>query len=432
LRGVRHIIEPHSIPKGEKRLSDSKNPPKPPPPDDFSETTPNIPVPRDDAPTDWEKTNYNFSPQPSADDWGKTVANYNVPPTDEPDFSKTYLPASQNSKKPDWGMTDENIRLPKDDFSATENFGGREESFGATTPYFRLPEAERAKYENPSPAEKDERQKQEEKNGIPSWVWVSGGLATLFLFFILVLVAVYFLFFNKTGFDVTVRRAPAQSKVFVDGSQWGVSDEDGTIILQGLQSSIVKKIEIKNENYKCEPFELTGKDGEPQEITARCAQISIPLDTKNVNCGTPPKLGEFEKAERCANIALDNLPKPNFSADDLVRALNIFIINFDSGKDDIPPERMAFLKRAAEFIQKLPPSTVLEIGGHTDNVGTVEDNQVLSENRAKAVKDALVRFGVKTEVLQTKGYGETIQKVDNNSEQNRFYNRRIEYSVIKR
>jgi outer membrane protein OmpA-like peptidoglycan-associated protein len=417
-------------------VSDSKNPPKPPPPDDFSKTTPNIPVSPDDAPTDWEKTNYNqnFAPQPTTDDWGKTVANYNEPPADEPDFNKTYLPGAQNAKTSDWGMTQGNIELPKDYFSGTENFGARDESFDATTPYFRLPDVERAKSQDipPTPAQAAEKQKEEEKGGIPSWVWVSGGLATLFLFFIFVLLAVYFLFINKTGFDVTVRRAPAQSKIFVDGSQWGVSDEDGTTVLQGLQAGISKKIEIKNENYKCEPFELTGKDGEPQEITARCAQISIPLDTKNVNCATPPKLGEFEKAERCANIALDNLPKPNFSGDDLAKALNIFIINFDSGKSDIPPERMAFLKRAAEFIQKLPPSTVLEIGGHTDNVGTETDNQTLSENRAKAVKDALVKFGVKTEVLQTKGFGESVQRTTNDTEQNRFYNRRIEYSVIKR
>ncbi len=417
-------------------MSDTKNPPKPPPPDDFSKTTPNISIPPDDAQSDWEKTgyNHNFSPQPTDDDWGKTMANYNTPPADEPDFSKTYLPASPKPPVPDWGMTEQNIEFPKDDFSKSGSFGSRENDFGATTPYFQLPDEERAKYQNlpPTKTEEAERRKQEQKDGIPSWIWVSGGLATLFLFAIFVLLAVWIFFFNKTDFEVTVRRAPAQSTVYVDGSQWGVSDENGTIILRSLQAAVVKKFEIKNENYKCEPFELTGKAGEPQEITARCSQISIPLDTKNLNCGTPPKLGEFEKAERCANIALDNLPKPNFSADDLVKALNIFIINFDSGKFDIPNERMAFLRRAADFIQKLPSSTILEIGGHTDNVGTEEDNQTLSENRAKAVKDALTKFGVKPEVLQTRGYGESAQITTNDTEQNRFYNRRIAYSVIRK
>ncbi len=418
-------------------MSDSKNVPKLPPPDDFSKTTPNIPVSREDIPGDWGKTNYNqkFSPQPPADDWGKTAPNYKIPPTDEPDFDKTYNSSAQSSKTPDWGITQENIDLPGN-YEKQEHYGARSsESYGATTPYFRLPDAERAKYQDlpPTPTEEAEQKKEEEKqSGVPTWMWISAGMATMFIFFIVVLLAVYFLFLNKTGFNVTVRRAPADTKLFVDGSQWGVSDEDGTTILQGLQAGVLKRIELKHENYKCDPFDLTGKDGEAQEITARCSQISIPLDaSKNVDCKVPPKLGEFEKAEKCANIALDNLPKPNFTADELTRALNIFIINFDSGKYDIPPERMAFLRRAAEFIQKLPPSTILEVGGHTDNVGTNEDNQVLSENRAKAVKDALIRFGVKSDVLQTKGYGEMVQKVDNNSEQNRFYNRRIEYSVIR-
>ena len=88
-------------------MSDSKNVPKLPPPDDFSKTTPNIPVSRDDVPNDWEKTNYGkkFSPQPPADDWGKTAPNYKIPPQDELDFDKTYKSSAQNPKTPDWGIT---------------------------------------------------------------------------------------------------------------------------------------------------------------------------------------------------------------------------------------------------------------------------------------------------------------------------------------
>ena len=50
---------------------------RPPPPDDFSKTTPNINIPADTGggQNDWDKTNYNFPKQPVADDWGKTVTN---------------------------------------------------------------------------------------------------------------------------------------------------------------------------------------------------------------------------------------------------------------------------------------------------------------------------------------------------------------------
>jgi outer membrane protein OmpA-like peptidoglycan-associated protein len=56
----------------------------------------------------------------------------------------------------------------------------------------------------------------------------------------------------------------------------------------------------------------------------------------------------------------------------------------------------------------------------------------LSKNRANAVKDALVRFGVRPSALETKGYGEDDPKVPNDTEENRFFNRRIQYSVVRR
>ena len=79
----------------------------------------------------------------------------------------------------------------------------------------------------------------------------------------------------------------------------------------------------------------------------------------------------------------------------------------------------------------LPPSTVLEVGGHTDSDGKDADNQTLSENRAKSVREALINFGVRPEALQMKGYGEGSPKTTNNTEEGKFFNRRIEYSVIK-
>ena len=77
---------------------------------------------------------------------------------------------------------------------------------------------------------------------------------------------------------------------------------------------------------------------------------------------------------------------------------------------------------------------VLELGGHTDNGGGDASNQTLSQNRANAVKDTLVKFGVNANGLQTRGYGSSRPKVgaDNNTDQGRFYNRRIEYSIVKK
>lgn len=150
-------------------MSDSKNIPSLPP-DDFSKTTPNINLPKDRLPptSGWEKTNYNFQAQPPADDWGNTVANIRPIETDDSDFGKTYLPGSQKQSPPaDWGMTAANINLTDADFGSNQrNFNNSAQEdmtagYGVTTPYFRLPETERQKYQHrpPTPTEKAEQER---------------------------------------------------------------------------------------------------------------------------------------------------------------------------------------------------------------------------------------------------------------------------------
>jgi outer membrane protein OmpA-like peptidoglycan-associated protein len=136
-----------------------------------------------------------------------------------------------------------------------------------------------------------------------------------------------------------------------------------------------------------------------------------------------------ESAEK-AKQALDGLGA-NASADDLVKALNLQIINFASGSSQLPNENKAILDKAVSFVQKLPAEVKIEVGGHTDSTGSVAGNNALSLSRANAVKAYLVSKGVKAEVLTTKGYGSTVAKADNKTEEGKFANRRIEYKVTK-
>jgi outer membrane protein OmpA-like peptidoglycan-associated protein len=73
---------------------------------------------------------------------------------------------------------------------------------------------------------------------------------------------------------------------------------------------------------------------------------------------------------------------------------------------------------------------VIEIGGHTDNKGSLEYNTKLSTNRAKAVVDYLIAHGVAKEHLSYKGYAYQ-QPIDtNDTEEGRQKNRRVEFKVI--
>jgi len=105
---------------------------------------------------------------------------------------------------------------------------------------------------------------------------------------------------------------------------------------------------------------------------------------------------------------------------------NIF---FDTNKFDIKAESKPELQKLLDFLS-LNKTVKIEVSGHTDDVGSDQFNQSLSENRAKAVYQYLIANGVNATRLVYKGYGETQPLVANDSEENRSRNRRTEFKII--
>jgi hypothetical protein len=103
-------------------------------------------------------------------------------------------------------------------------------------------------------------------------------------------------------------------------------------------------------------------------------------------------------------------------------------IYFDSGSAVLLEESEPMLNEVAAAV-KASPEAVLTIEGHTDNIGSSEYNQKLSEARANAVRDALVsRYGIAAGKLTAKGYG-LIRPIETNATvQGRARNRRVELS----
>jgi outer membrane protein OmpA-like peptidoglycan-associated protein len=106
---------------------------------------------------------------------------------------------------------------------------------------------------------------------------------------------------------------------------------------------------------------------------------------------------------------------------------NIF---FDTDKYDLKPESLSELNKLVEFMNKNSRIKV-EIGGHTDNVGSDEYNQILSENRAKAVYDYLIEHNINSSRLSYKGYGKSMPVSTNDTDDGRAMNRRTEMKIIE-
>ncbi|MBO4595780.1 MAG: OmpA family protein, partial [Bacteroidales bacterium] len=103
---------------------------------------------------------------------------------------------------------------------------------------------------------------------------------------------------------------------------------------------------------------------------------------------------------------------------------------FKFGKFNLGETEKGYLDQVADWIKSEPEINV-EIGGHTDSVGSDSYNQKLSEQRAKAVCDYLISQGVDKARLTYKGYGESEPIATNETEAGRQRNRRVELKILQ-
>ncbi len=104
-------------------------------------------------------------------------------------------------------------------------------------------------------------------------------------------------------------------------------------------------------------------------------------------------------------------------------------IEFEFGKAEIKPNSEAMIQKVADAM-KANTGLIIRINGHTDNIGSEENNLTLSKNRADAVKQMLVGMGISAGRIETMGFGESRPVVSNNSEEGRRKNRRTEFEII--
>lgn len=144
---------------------------------------------------------------------------------------------------------------------------------------------------------------------------------------------------------------------------------------------------------------------------------------KNDNCPTVPGIALLKG---CPEIVLlpevqDLLPKDSQD--------KVPFVQFERKSYAINSEFKAILNKIAAYSKKYPKATFI-IEGHTDNMGSHEDNIKLSHNRVNTVYNYLVRNGLNKSKITTDKHGELRPLSDNSSEEGRSKNRRVEIKIV--
>jgi outer membrane protein OmpA-like peptidoglycan-associated protein len=208
------------------------------------------------------------------------------------------------------------------------------------------------------------------------------------------------------------------------------ADKDG--VCDGLDKCADTPKEAKVDASGC-PLDADA-DGVP-DYKDKCADSpkackvdanGCPMDTDNDGvCDGMDKCADTKAGAKVDNSGCpisEFIPEPE-------KPVVLYGVHFESNKSILTADSKTILDQvAASLIER--PDVKVEIGGHTDSQGADAYNLKLSNSRADAVMQYLISKGVKAGNLTAKGYGETLPIADNNTDEGRAKNRRVELKRV--
>ncbi len=127
--------------------------------------------------------------------------------------------------------------------------------------------------------------------------------------------------------------------------------------------------------------------------------------------------------------ALGQIAETRRSALGLVMNLGSDYLKFEFDKAELRPEDRELLSKIAGILMT-SKDYMLSVNGHTDDVGSAEYNKKLSERRAQAVRDYLVKAGIPADILSVEGHGKSLPLVKGTSDAARAKYRRVELGIV--
>ncbi|ALF25583.1 OmpA family protein [Fusobacterium nucleatum subsp. nucleatum ATCC 23726] len=210
-------------------------------------------------------------------------------------------------------------------------------------------------------------------------------------------------------------------QIGADGTGVYKDENNDTTITIGENNSTYTKGNITIENNGDGSGTYNDKDKELLIENDGKGKAIITLKGKTIEVEAKP----LEKPEKFPKLKMVP-PVPSIEANSLLITLDSGIL-FDVDKYDVRPEAEEVLKNLV-IVLKEADIKAFEIDGHTDSDASDEHNQVLSENRANAVKNFLTSQGIMAEIT-IKGYGESRPIASNDTPEGKQKNRRVEIVI---
>jgi len=180
--------------------------------------------------------------------------------------------------------------------------------------------------------------------------------------------------------------------------------------------------QIAKETQEVQQAEQRGQMVERQQHAATQQELEKTREQLNAEI---QRRQEAEEAQQKALAALGDVKKES-------RGTVLTIpgsVSFASGKADLLPAARNRLAQVATALKQGDAGSKIIVEGYTDATGSSERNQQLSQQRAEAVREALVSSGLPAERVQAVGYGESRPVADDSSPAGRATNRRVEIVV---
>jgi outer membrane protein OmpA-like peptidoglycan-associated protein/tetratricopeptide (TPR) repeat protein len=195
----------------------------------------------------------------------------------------------------------------------------------------------------------------------------------------------------------------------------GTPAQNASVTIQYAQSGSEEQVKVNNDDGSYAAVVRTNKK---EDVVLKVEGENIAFNAHVISKKDNDNPAAILKLNLETSVVAENKP---------------FVINdiyYSTSSTTISEESKLILIQFADYL-KDHPTWIIELRGHTDNIGDDKSNEALSLGRANQVKDFLVSNGVKVEQLSAKGFGKSKPVASNDTEAGRAKNRRTEFVIKK-